>query len=454
MKPQIAALLEAEYPNYLSMTDVMQFRATEELKVKLLREEETINSLVRKEARDLSTEEAARVDTLIASQFDLMEIANKFQNQFADAADFTPINTTSPPGASLGSPQSQPDRGPVFALENGEEIRALLPGERLAERFPSEDTHATLGQLVRSIITGEAHGGQKMQAAAGEGVGSLGGFFLSEQVSANVIDLARNQSVLVRGGALTIPMTSAEMTIVRQLTDVTGTWRAEHTKIAESKPTFEPIRLRAVALAALVRVSIELMEDAAGFGQLIENAIGASLALEMDRAGIFGTGTNEPRGVVNTPGVNEISMGPNGTAFTNYDPFLDAIEKVENANGMAGAVSYAPRTKRALAGLKTGISGDQTPLVPPKDFTDLSRFSSNQFPVNETKGTSSNTSTALLGDYAQIGFGVRTALRIEATRWGDEKAFSQLEVLIRGYLRVDVAVLRPAHLTKITGIKP
>ncbi len=54
---------------------------------------------------------------------------------------------------------------------------------------------------------------------------------------------------------------------------------------------------------------------------------------------------------------------------------------------VAEPASYAPRTKRALAGLKTGISGDQTSLDPPRDFLDLARFSSNQFPINETKGT-------------------------------------------------------------------
>ncbi len=41
----------------------------------------------------------------------------------------------------------------------------------------------------------------------------------------------------------------------------------------------------------------------------------------------------EPRGAVNTEGINEVSMGPNGAAFTNYDNVLDAIEAVDNANG-------------------------------------------------------------------------------------------------------------------------
>ena len=63
-----------------------------------------------------------------------------------------------------------------------------------------------------------------------------------------------------------------------------------------------------------------------------------------------------PRGAVNTDGINEVSMGPNGAVFTNYNKDLNAIEAIDNANGTARAVAYAPKTKRALAGLKTGIT--------------------------------------------------------------------------------------------------
>jgi HK97 family phage major capsid protein len=201
----------------------------------------------------------------------------------------------------------------------------------------------------------------------------------------------------------------------------------------------------------MTRISIELMEDAPAFGAMIESAMGAALGLEIDRAGMFGTGTGEPRGIVNAPGVNVISMGANGAALTNHDKFLDAIEAVENANGMAAAIAYSPRTKRALAGLKNTLTD---PMQPPQDFLDLKRFSSNQFPLTEKQGTATNCSTALLGDFAQAAIALRTGLTLEVTRTGDADAFSKLQVLIRGYLRADIAVLRPAHFAKITGIKP
>lgn len=447
MHSQVEALLMGEYPNYRTMTTRKQLMAIRSLRALIGQRSEETWDKATAEGRDITDSEAqasnkGRKDGLL-----LMDAELEFERKLDDEADFTPISIPNQSGGAVGE-------GPVFGLENGQEIRALLPSERLADRFPAAADHASLGQMVRARITGEQIGVPALQAASGEGVGSLGGFFLSEPVAAGVIDLARNASVLVKGGAITIPMADSQMTIVRQLTDITGKWRAEHVKITESEPTFEPIILKVVALAAMARISIELMEDAPQFGQLIETAIGKSLALEMDRAGIFGTGTSEPRGVTNTPGVNEVSMGTNGAAFTNYDKFLDAIEAIENANGSARSVAYAPRTKRALAGLKTGISGDQTPLKAPQDFLDLARFSSNQFPVTETQGSATNASTALLGDFSQIAFGLRTGLRIEATRWGDNNAFSQMEVLIRGYLRVDVAVLRPSHLTKIIGIKP
>ena len=345
-------------------------------------------------------------------------------------------------------------QGPVFAFADGQEIRALLPDEQLADRSPSKDRAASFGKFMRGVVTGNWDGASAEFRAASEGSGSAGGFLLPETISRDLIDLARNQSVLIRGGMLTLTMPTPEMRIVRQTSDVTGAWRGEHIAIDESEPQFEPLTLRAVTLAAMTRVSIELIEDSPAFGGIIESSIAAALALELDRVGVFGTGVGEPLGIVNTDGIGEVSMGVNGAAFTNYDPFLDGIELVDIANGTAGAVAYSPRTKRALAGLKTGLSNDNTPLMPPADFTNLMRLSSNQFPTDETQGSSTNASTALLGDYSQAVFGIRSGLRVEATRLGDTSAFSQLEVLIRGYLRADIAVLRPAHFVKITGIIP
>ncbi len=67
-------------------------------------------------------------------------------------------------------------------------------------------------------------------------------------------------------------------------------------------------------------------------------------------------------------------------------------------------------------------------------------------------GSSNDCSTAFVGDFSQMLLGVRTELTLEASRVADD-AFEKMAVLIRGYLRCDVAVLRPQHFTKIIGIR-
>lgn len=333
------------------------------------------------------------------------------------------------------------------------EVRALLPEQRMAEHIRHDGPPLSLGRMVRAMVTGNWEGADAERRAMGENTGSIGGLFVPASLSANVIDIARNKSVVVPAGALTIPMDTAEMTVVKVLTDPTPHWRRESQPITESGQTFAPIRLRAMTLGCICRVSLELLEDAPRFSQTVENAMGAALALELDRVGLFGSGTDEPRGLANTDGVNLVSMGTNGGTPDDYDEFLDAIAAIENANGTAGAVVYSPRTKRTLAGLKTGLSGDKTPLVPPADFTALKRLVSNQIPNNLTQGSATTTSQAIVGDFSQMAIALRTGLTIEATRTGGTGTFSQMEALIRGYIRADVAVFRPSHFTKIVGIK-
>jgi HK97 family phage major capsid protein len=308
--------------------------------------------------------------------------------------------------------------------------------------------------MVRAALTGNWTDAEAERRAMGENTGSVGGFMVPGALSATVIDLARNQSAFVSAGALTIPMDAPEMTVIKVLTDPTPQWREEHQAVTESDATFGPIRLKSKLLGCICRVSLELMEDAPRFSQTIENAISQSIALELDRVGLFGNGTSEPRGLNSTDGISNVSMGVNGATPDDYDEYLDAILAIENANGVPGAVIMAPRTKRTLSGLKTGISGDKTPLVPPAEFTALKRLVSNQIPITQTQGSATNCSTSFVGDFAQAAVAMRTGLTIEATRVGGTGTFSQFQALIRAYIRADIAVFRPTFFSRIVGIKP
>ena len=389
------------------------------------------------ESRDFNAEERTKFDGMKSEK-------DALTTRIADA-EAAEEGARSEEGRSLNG-------GDNRQLGEGE-VRALRPEQRMAERVQHDGPPLSLGRMVRAMLTGNWEGADAERRAMNENTGSIGGLFVPASLSANVIDIARNRSVIVPAGALTIPMDTAEMTVVKVLTDPTPYWRRESQAITESSQTFAPVKLRAMTLGCVSRVSLELLEDAPRFSQTVENAIGAALALELDRVGLFGVGTTEPRGLVNTDGLGSVSMGTNGATPDDYDEYLDAVAAIENANGVAGAVVMSPRTKRTLAGLKSGLSGDKTTLTPPADYTALKRFASNQIPTNLTQGSATTCSTSIVGDFSQMAIAMRTGLTIEATRTGGTGTFSQMEALIRGYIRADIAVFRPSHFTKIVGIK-
>ncbi len=75
------------------------------------------------------------------------------------------------------------------------------------------------------------------------------------------------------------------------------------------------------------------MEDAPNASAAIRDALAAGLALELDRAGLLGSGAgSEPTGIFNAAGVQSIYMGTTGAALTNFSQLSQAVQKVGEAN--------------------------------------------------------------------------------------------------------------------------
>jgi HK97 family phage major capsid protein len=149
-------------------------------------------------------------------------------------------------------------------------------------------------------------------------------------------------------------------------------------------------------------------------------------------------------------------MGTNGATPSDYDEFSQAAQAVEEANGFPSACIMAPRTFYTLDRLKEATTN--APLKAPMSYENLRKFTTNQVGVADTKGTATNCSKAFVGDFSNLVYGIRKDIRVEASKSGGGSSgndvFSQLEVLIRVHLRMDLAVLREDHFTKIEGIKP
>jgi HK97 family phage major capsid protein len=319
-------------------------------------------------------------------------------------------------------------------------LRVLKPGERMADYVAEDPALAgvTLGRIVRGIVTGETEG-LGIRAQMSEGVSGGGaGYLVPAPLSAQVIDLARNQARVIEAGAQTVPMTSSTLTLARQTGDPDAEWKSEGAAVSSTTGlTFDRVVLTARTLFAVANMTIELVEDAANAEPLVEAALAKKFALELDRVALRGSGVPpEPMGILSTDGFHAI-----GGSLTNYDSFSYAVEAIRTSNEEPNAVIYGAGVAGALDRLKD--LQDQ-PLRPPASFTALRQLVSNQ-----------TIGEAFIADWTQLLIGMRTNIMIEASRTasdGDGSAFTSGRVLVRAYMRADVALARPGAFAVIDGL--
>lgn len=343
-------------------------------------------------------------------------------------------------------------------IENrGEEpaAYALTKEQRMADYVNKttgqETAGLSIGKVIRSMLTGDWRESEAEARVMGSTPNTAGGYFIPEPISANVIDLARNQSVMIQAGALTVPMATATLGFVKIITDPTAAWRGEGEEITASDASFGKVTMTARSLAALCTVNAELMDDAPNFAATLDAMLASALALKLDHAGLYGDGVSEPEGIRNAASVSEVSMGTNGLAQADYDDVLDLLQKLEEANGAPTTLIHSPRTKNKLAKLVTGITSDLTKLMPPDDYKALRKLTSNQVSITETQGSSNAASTTFVGGFENYVFGMRQQIQIEASKVSGD-SFKKNQVQVRAILRADGTVFRAPLLGRLIGI--
>lgn len=333
----------------------------------------------------------------------------------------------------------------------------LTPEKRMRDfvrgRYPAEHEDLSLGKFIRGWLTGHWHEAELERRAMSEGTLSAGGHMVPTPLSATVIDKMRNLAMVTRAGATVVPMESQTLKLARLTTDPTAGWFNENATITASDGVFDAVTFTARKLAALVKLSVELVEDASNVTSLIEDTLAQVLALELDRVALHGTGTApEPKGInaYSTTDVPEVSMGTNGAQLTSFDKLADTYFTAVTNNAAPTAAIFAPRTAQTIDKLKDTTN---QPLVAPASWANLQKLVTNQVRIDLTQGTSNNASNVFLGDFSTVAVGMRTSLILEASREADT-AFADGQVWIRAYLRADVQLLQGKKLCVLRGIIP
>ncbi len=385
------------------------------------------------EGRGLTDEEKEAIDKKMAKikhlDIDIYEEEQEMRKWEADTVG----------GICLTHP-NQPS-----APKNYENCRIYAKGQRVSDVHRMvEDEQLDLGKYVRGALTGNWHKAPREKevfAALSTGTGKV---LIPAPLSATIIDLARNKSVLFNSGVPLVEMQTNNLTMAKVASDPQFGFKEELAAVEPVDMTFEGVELRAKTAYGLMQISLELLHSADNLEEVLRNSMAASIANTIDQKCLFGSGGVEPKGVLTYDTINVIEVTE---ALSSYSPFVKAVGAIRKKNGEPNSFVVNAAIDEKLNNL-TDTTGQ--PLNPPKVLEGLQRQVSNQLPADT--GAGEDESIAMIYDSRAMAIGMQVPIVIQASDTAHD-AYTKGAVYIRVYSMLDICLLQPEHVTMITGLK-
>lgn len=349
--------------------------------------------------------------------------------------------------------RAQADKRPEYTPANtADEVETESPSLRsdqsmadwVGSRMSAPESAAgmNIGGFLRAMIVQDKTEAERRALA--EATDSAGGYTVPDILSSRLIDKARAQSVVMRAGAQTVPLTSDKNTIAKVLTDPTPAWREEAGALANEDATFGAVVLTPRSLAVSVDISAELMADSLNLSTALPDMLAAAMAVELDRVALNGSGTTpEPLGVANTTGIGTFAQD---AATANYANLSRARTAVLTANrGPMSAYVMHPREEGVFVDL---TDADNNPLLVPRQIAEIPMLTTTSLPVD--LGTGNDESLIIGGNFNHLLVGIRSAIQVELFK--GPKYVSNLQYTLIAHMRADIAVQDPLAFYTLTGV--
>lgn len=228
-------------------------------------------------------------------------------------------------------------------------ISGLSSSEQTSKAFGLEGAFSKETQLQ---LTAKA--GDYMESIKALSTGTAGGLVPPTYIQDMFADVRRQGNALRRYGWLNIhPVTdTAQILIPKGTGSASVGWVAENATKPSTDQGFTQVTVNIFTAAGISKISKQLaMNSNPTAVDLAVRELGSLLAVLEEQAAISGTGTGQPRGILNTTGVNPVTVGTN-TAAGVLDALLDAIVAIQTT--YFGAPNGALMHPRRLAFLQKG----------------------------------------------------------------------------------------------------
>ena len=268
------------------------------------------------------------------------------------------------------------------------------------------------------------------------GTASAGGNTVAtDLLTGSFIELLRNRLALANAGVTMLSGLQGNVAIPRQTSASTAYWVGENQPPSESQQAIDQINMSPKTVGAFVDYSRRLLlQSSIDVEAMVRSDLARVIALELDRAGIYGTGTsNQPLGLVNTTGVHSATL-------TNYGTFAELIgmeTSIASANADAGSLRYIMNAaaRGALKSTAKNASAVAAGFV-------WENGEVNGYPAIVSNQLQSND--ALFGDFSMMIMGMWSGLDLMVDPYAGSTAGT---VRIIAMQDVDFAVKQPVAFT-------
>ena len=314
------------------------------------------------------------------------------------------------------------------------------------EREINEELQHRTGKQTQGFLVPDA-GWRNQKRAYTAGTATAGGNLIQTEVLADgFVEALRNRLVMAELGATFLPGLVGNISVPKRTGTATAYWFGADNSdsITESTGTIGSIAMSPKTVGAYSKFShLMKLQATPEMEQLVRTDFVALLANAIDQAAINGSGTNsEPLGILNTTGIGSVAGGTNGLAPT-LDHLHDLKQQVAVDNADVGTAAFLTNTKveNVLAKLKDDQSGYH--LSPYGSQLGQQRIAGRRFEVTNavpsdlSKGSGSNLSAILYGNFSDVLIGLYGTLEILVDPYTD---FAKGTVGVRALQSIDIAV--------------
>jgi HK97 family phage major capsid protein len=286
--------------------------------------------------------------------------------------------------------------------------------------------------------------------------GGPGSNLIQTDIATYLIDRLRERLIVRRLGATILSGLQGNLSIPRLKASTTAYWVPENGAITASDPQVDQVSFTPKHVGGITELSRNmLMQPSVDVARMVEDDMAKNIARALDSAALVGGGAGQPSGLLApTSGIGNVPLATNGGPPT-WNSIVSLIAAIDIANALDGALGFAGNGRVTSVLRRTLKSATDTSsnfvLQDPTSLAGYPLQSSQLVPSNLTKGTGTNLSALIFGDWSMLVMGFWSELDLLVNPFVNP-AYSSGNVQLRSMATADIEIRQPLAFAAITDM--